>query len=154
MASKVQGECRAELCWAAAFTRRCNLFALAKVRLLKIVITIILPYRRLLHNIRYIKKGIPPVTPFFFFFSDSRRKGTKEDCYPQGPLQRGMQLITGRDRPSSRFWYRSRAFAPSGFAISFFIINHFLMWVHQGSERSGRLLWGWRFSCEGACHRI
>ena len=27
-----------------------------------------------------------------FISSDSRRKRTKEDCYPQGPLHRGMQL--------------------------------------------------------------
>ena len=28
---------------------------------------------------------------FLFISSDSRRKRTKEDCYPQGPLHRGMQ---------------------------------------------------------------
>ena len=28
-----------------------------------------------------------------FISSDNRRKGTKEDCYPQGPLQRGMQPL-------------------------------------------------------------
>ena len=28
-----------------------------------------------------------------FISSDSRRKRTKEDCYPQGPLQRGMQPL-------------------------------------------------------------
>ena len=28
-----------------------------------------------------------------FISSDIRRKGTKEDCYPQGPLHRGMQPL-------------------------------------------------------------
>ena len=30
---------------------------------------------------------------FLFISSDSRRKRTKEDCYPQGPLHRGMQPL-------------------------------------------------------------
>ena len=33
-----------------------------------------------------------------FISSDSRRKGTKEDCYPQGPLHRGMQTKSRRNR--------------------------------------------------------
>ena len=44
--------------------------------------------------------AISPKSSFFhnqptllFISSDNRRKGTKEDCYPQGPLQRGMQPL-------------------------------------------------------------
>jgi len=36
-----------------------------------------------------------------FISSDSRRKGTKEDCYPQGPLDRGMQKENCRNRQFS-----------------------------------------------------
>ena len=38
--------------------------------------------------------------------------------YPQGPLDRGMQLTTGRDRPASGFWYRSQSLCPKGRAMS------------------------------------
>ena len=53
---------------------------------------------------------------FMFISSDSRRKGTKEDCYPKAP-SKGMQFAPARDQPTLRFGYRSRAFAPSGFAM-------------------------------------
>ena len=44
----------------------------------------------------FLTKGQAPDTLLIyiapsFISSDIRRKKTKEDCYPQGPLQRGMQ---------------------------------------------------------------
>ena len=39
--------------------------------------------------------GEPPDP--IMFISLAQRKGTKEDCYPQGPLHRGMQLTTRED---------------------------------------------------------
>ena len=44
---------------------------------------------------------------FLFISSDSRRKRTKEDCYPQGPLHRGMQHEKSQGPTIfSPFWYR------------------------------------------------
>ena len=37
--------------------------------------------------------GDRSLTSLLFISSDNRRKGTKEDFYPQGPLQRGMQPL-------------------------------------------------------------
>ena len=62
-------------------------------------------------EISKIEGGIPPLVLFeknqkvFLFFSRSLRENEpKEGCYPQGPLDRGMQLIPCRDRTSSEFW--------------------------------------------------
>ena len=48
-----------------------------------------------------------------------RRESNKEtSTHPKAPpYMEGMQLITGRKRPPSRFWYGSRACAPLGFAM-------------------------------------
>ena len=51
-----------------------------------------------------------------FISSDNRRKGTKEDCYPNPYIG---ALVDSEGKPStSKFWYGSPAFAPSGFAIN------------------------------------
>ena len=40
---------------------------------------------------------------FFLFISLMQEKRNQRVHYPQGPLDRGMQLTSGRDRPTSRF---------------------------------------------------
>jgi len=69
-----------------------------------------------------------PQTPFLSF-SSARRKELKEASTPSkaSPYMGRMQLIPGRDRPPSKFWYGSPAFAlnrltlstHSGFAMIF-----------------------------------
>ena len=43
--------------------------------------------------VAFFLSGDRSLTSLLFISSDNRRKGTKEDCYPQGPLQRGMQPL-------------------------------------------------------------
>ena len=50
------------------------------------------------------------------FISLARRKGTKETSTltKAFPYMGRMQLTSGRNRPTSRFWYDSQSFRPSG----------------------------------------
>jgi hypothetical protein len=61
------------------------------------------------------RAGGYPQTPFLSF-SSARRKELKEASTPSkaSPYMGRMQLIPGRDRPPSKFWYGSPAFALKG----------------------------------------
>ena len=56
-----------------------------------------------MHRAPFCVIGGYPRTPFLFI-SLMQEKRNQRVHYPQGPLDRGMQLTTGRDRPSSGFW--------------------------------------------------
>ena len=57
-----------------------------------------------------------------FISSDSRRKGTKEDCYPKAP-SKGMQTDYAGRPATSGFGYGSRAFALR--------VRHVFLWLAQ-----------------------
>ena len=66
------------------------------------------------------QKGFRPLSKPHTLYFLWRKERSKETSTPSkaSPYMGRMQLITGRDRPSSRFWYGSRAFAPLGLTSS------------------------------------
>ena len=59
--------------------------------------------------IRQILAGFPCM--FCPFLAHSEKMDQKRGGTPKAPLQRGMQLPPGENRPPARFWYGSLACA-------------------------------------------